>query len=310
MKVYHHIEALPELNQTVFTQGTFDGVHLGHVSLLNELVHQAKMIGGESVLLTFWPHPKFMLFPDDNQLKLLQSLEEKLEAFEQIGIDHVLVLPFTQAFSAQLPLDYIKEFLVNALNMHTIIVGYDHRFGKHREGDIHMLRQYASAFNYKVIEVSARDVDQIAVSSTKIRNALNAGQIELANDYLGRPYSFSATVVRGKQLGRTIGYPTANLELPFKQKLIPAKGVYAVRVYLNGQLLNGMMNIGDNPTIQDKPFSIEVHLFDFSTDIYDQTLKVEMLAWLRSEKKFSGLDELARNLKFDETHAREKLSGI
>ncbi len=310
MKVYHDIEALPELNQTVFTQGTFDGVHLGHVSLLNEVVTQAKRIGGESVLLTFWPHPKFMLFPEDNELKLLQSLEEKLEAFEAIGIDHVLVLPFTQAFSAQLPLDYISGFLVNALNMHTIIVGYDHRFGKNREGDIHLLKQYASTYNYKVIEVSAKDVDQIAVSSTKIRHALNAGQIELANDYLGRPYQLSGTVVSGKQLGRTLGFPTANIELPFKHKLIPAKGVYVVKVWVQGQAHYGMMNIGDNPTIADKSFSIEVNILDFNADIYGQTLRVDMLSWLRSEKKFKDINELAQNLKLDETHAREKINSL
>lgn len=310
MRVFHSTDQLPEFQGTVFTQGTFDGVHLGHRKILSRLREEAKASGCESVLLTFWPHPRLLLYPDDTQLKLLQTLEEKLVQLESCGVDNVVVLPFTRAFSNILPEDYIKEFLVNKLNIRKAIVGYDHRFGRNREGDIAMLRHFASVYNYSVTEIAAEDIDHITISSTKIRNALLQGDAETAAAYLGRPYSFSGTVVHGRKLGRELGFPTANLELRDRFKLIPANGVYAVRCRIAGETFGGMMNIGINPSIAGKGFSIEVNLFDFNRDIYGQDLEVAVIARLREEKKFQNLEELARYLHADKTHAVEKIASL
>lgn len=309
MRVYYSINELPAFKGTVFTQGTFDGVHLGHQKILERVQAVARKSGGESVLLTFWPHPRLFLFPEDNNLKLLQTLEEKLFWLEK-WVDHVVVLPFTRDFSMMLPEDYIREFLVNRLNINTAIIGYDHRFGKNREGDISLLRSFENVYHYKVLEISAEDVDHITISSTKIRNALLAGDPETAHDFLGRPYSFSGKVVRGMQVGRKIGFPTANLQIGEAYKLIPAHGVYAVRCSFDGQKYGGMMNIGDNPTIPGKPFSIEVNLFDFDGDIYGKILEVEVLTRLREEKKFRNLEELASFLQEDKKNAIEKIAHL
>jgi riboflavin kinase/FMN adenylyltransferase len=282
-------------------------VHLGHKKILKRLKDERIKAGGESVLLTFWPHPRLLLFPDDNQLKLLQTLEEKLEQLELAGVDNVVVLPFTKEFSQMLPEDFIKDFLVNSLNVHTAIIGYDHRFGRNREGDIHLLKSFEKQYHYKVLEIGPEDVDHITVSSTKIRNSLLTGDVETANAYLGRPYSFSGKVVHGKKLGRTIGYPTANLDVLNPNKLIPAIGVYAVQCMVDGQLYGGMMNIGNNPTVPGKGFSIEVNIFDFSADIYDKVIEIFVVARLRDEKKFGNLEELALILQLDKKNALEKI---
>lgn len=307
MRIFNSTDQLPEFSNTVFTQGTFDGVHLGHQKILKRLKDESIKAGGESVLLTFWPHPRLFLFPDDNQLKLLQTLDEKLEQLEKAGVDNVVVLPFTKEFSQMLPEDFIKDFLVNSLNVHTAIIGYDHRFGRNREGDINLLKSYESQFNYKVLEIGPEDIDHITISSTKIRNSLLVGDVATANTYLGRPYSFSGKVVHGKKLGRTIGYPTANLEINHPNKLIPAIGVYAVQCKVDGQIFGGMMNIGNNPTVPGKDFSIEVNIFDFSADIYDKVIEIFVVAWLRDEKKFGNLEELALILQLDKKNALEKI---
>lgn len=310
MRVFNSIEELPEFSGTVFTQGTFDGVHLGHRQILNTLRDEAHRTGSESILLTFWPHPRLLLYPDDNQLKLLQTLEEKLEVLADCGVDNVAVLPFTRHFSNMLPEDYIKELLVNKLCIRTAIVGYDHRFGRNREGDIQLLRTYAPIYHYNVTEIAAEDVDHITISSTKIRHALLSGDVETANAYLGRPYNFKGTVVHGKKLGRELGYPTANIEIAERFKLIPANGVYAVSCAFEGKVYNGMMNIGVNPSIAGKGFSIEVHLFEFEGDLYGKQLDVKVLARLRNEKKFSDLKELAQFLHNDKLHALKKIASL
>lgn len=310
MKVFHSIEALPEFTNTVFTQGTFDGVHLGHQKILKRMKEEAETSGGESVLLTFWPHPRLLLFPDDNQLSLLQTLEEKLEILSECGVDNVIVLPFTREFSNILPEEYIRDFLVNSLDIHTAIIGYDHRFGRNREGDINLLKKLSGQYHYKVLEIGPEDIDHITISSTKIRNSLLSGDVETAAAYLGRPYSFSGKVVKGMKLGRELGFPTANIEIEMRQKLIPANGVYAVQCKFEGQIYGGMMNIGNNPTVANKPFSIEVNIFDFDRDIYDRQLEVMVISRLRDEKKFDNLADLSLILQLDKKNAIEKISRL
>jgi riboflavin kinase/FMN adenylyltransferase len=303
MQVFQNLDHLPEFHKTVFTQGIFDGVHLGHQKLLEKVVDYTKSIGGNSILLTFWPHPRLLLYPEDNDLKLIQTLDEKLKVIESLGIDTVIVLPFTKLLSETLPSDYINNFLVNTLNVHTVMVGYDHRFGKNRAGDIHVLRQYSSVYNYVVNEIAAKDIDDITISSTKIRNAILEGDMEKANQYLGRQFSFSGIVVKGLQLGTKLGYPTANVQINDKNKIIPANGVYAVRALVHDKLLNGMMSIGENPTVENKSFSIEVNLFNFNSNIYGKEITVFPIKKIREEKKFENLDELVQNLQIDKTYA-------
>lgn len=310
MRIFHSLDNLPEFNHTIFTQGTFDGVHIGHQKILETLVNKANEINGESLLLTFWPHPRLFLFPDDNDLKLLQTLEEKLEVLEKCGIDNVIVLPFTKAFSHILPLDYIKDFLVNQLNVNTIIVGYDHCFGRNREGDIALLNANANKYKFNVEEIPAKDIEHIAVSSTKIRNSLQNGDIDTATKYLGRYYSFIGKVVHGRKLGRTLGYPTANIEINEKYKLIPAIGVYAVKCIIDNITYNGMMNIGFNPTIVDKGFSVEVNIFEFEADIYDKEITVLMVGKIRDEKKFDNLDTLVLSLQQDKIDATKLFNTL
>jgi riboflavin kinase/FMN adenylyltransferase len=247
------------------------------------------------------------LFPEDNELKLLQTLEEKIDELEKAGVDNAVVLPFTREFSQMLPEEFIKDFLVNSLNIHTAIIGYDHRFGRNREGDIQLLKSCQSQYNYKVLEIGPEDIDDITISSTKIRNSLLSGDVDTANAYLGRSYSFSGKVVHGKKLGRTIGFPTANLAINHPNKLIPAIGVYAVQCKVDDRIFGGMMNIGNNPTVPGKDFSVEVNIFHFSAEIYDKVIEIFVLAKIRDEKKFRNLEELALILHLDKKAALEKI---
>lgn len=310
MRIFESLDHLPEFKPTVFTQGTFDGVHLGHQKILHQVKQATEAIGGESVLLTFWPHPRLLLFPEDNDLKLLQTLDEKLKVIEQCGIDNVVVVPFTKNFSNILPEEYIHHFLVNELNIQLAIIGYDHRFGRNREGDINMLKANADKFHYKVQEIPAEDLNHITISSTKIRNALVEGDVKTANQYLGRPYNFHGKVVHGKKLGRTLGYPTANLEIENQYKLVPAKGVYAVKVLINNTQYGGMLNIGDNPTVPGKNFSIEVNIFDFDANIYGEIVEIQLIDRMRDELKFENLDVLVQNLHADRLHALSILQSL
>ncbi|HOY49980.1 MAG TPA: bifunctional riboflavin kinase/FAD synthetase [Flavobacteriales bacterium] len=309
MQVHYSLESFPKLSFPVVTTGTFDGVHLGHQTILNRLQELARKYNGQSVVITFHPHPRQVLRPDDHSLQLLTTLPEKIARLEVSGIDHLLVIPFNKEFAELSSQDFIRQVIVEAVNTRKLVIGYDHHFGKNREGSFEHLRQFGPQYGFEVEEIPAQDIDQVAVSSTKIREALSRGDIHTANRYLGYAYPFNGKVVRGKQLGRTIGFPTANLELEGLGKLIPANGVYAVMVNSGSGIFNGMMNIGFRPTVSDeKVRSIEVHLLDFEGDLYEQNMKVKLIARIRDEKRFASVDELRDQLKLDRVQALKYLS--
>jgi riboflavin kinase / FMN adenylyltransferase len=286
---------------SILTIGTFDGVHLGHQKILKRLQELKEETGFQTVVLTFEPHPRKVLFPDQKDLKLLTLVDEKLALLKEYGVDITIVYPFDKAFASIEPESYISNILVKSAKVKQLVIGYDHKFGKNRGGDINVLRHYADFYQYKVEEIHALDVDSIAISSSKIRHALEAGNIELANSYLGHPYFFYAEVIHGKHLGKTIGYPTANLFVEGSEKLIPRIGVYFVEVVINSAKYFGMMNIGYNPTTDlDMNVKVEVHVFGFNENLYGQKIRVNLLCYLRDEKKFNGIDELTRALKEDE----------
>ena len=297
MKVYNSIYSFDYSNKTVVTLGTFDGVHIGHQSILKKLVNY-KETELESVVLTFFPHPRMVLKQDDS-IKLLSTIEEKAELLENSGIDHLIVHPFDTTFSNLSAEEFVKEILVNKLHIKKIIIGHDHRFGKNRTADIHDLIAFGKKYNFEVEQISAKEIDEISISSTKIRKALLNGNIKLANQYLGHNYSIFGTVIDGKKIGRTIGFPTANINIAEDYKLLPKNGVYVVSSEINNKLFYGMMNIGNNPTIGENEQSIEVHFFDLNEDIYNQKLKIVFLEHIRDEKKFNSIEELQSQLEND-----------
>jgi riboflavin kinase/FMN adenylyltransferase len=303
MKVYKDINHLPQFKNAVVTIGTFDGVHLGHTQIIDQLIKEAAIIDGTPVLITFYPHPKQVIETTKKPLYTLNTPEEKYKLLYSKGIDNIVVVPFTKAFAEQPPLNYIKDFLVDKLNPSTIIIGYDHRFGKNREGDYKLLEKEALNYQFKVKEIPEHVLQDVTVSSTKIREALLNGDIETVKNFLGYEYFFSGKVVEGNKLGRTIGYPTANIELEDANKLIPANGAYAVDTEVAGKKYKGMMNIGVRPTVDGTKRVIEVNIFDFDTDIYGETIKVIIKKRLRSEVKFNGLDELKAQLAKDKIEA-------
>ncbi|MDX5480203.1 MAG: bifunctional riboflavin kinase/FAD synthetase, partial [Hymenobacteraceae bacterium] len=258
MEVIRDIAAFPQLSHAVVTSGTFDGVHIGHQKILRRVMERARQSNGQSVVITYWPHPRLVLFPEDNTLKLLSTIEERIEQLRSFGIDYLLIIPFTKEFSRTSSRSFITDVLVKALNTKVLVIGYDHRFGKNREGSFEHLKTHAAKYGFELEEIPRQDVDDVGVSSTKIRKALEQGDIETANRYLGRFYSLTSEVVEGNKLGRTIGYPTANLALPAAHKLIPANGVYAVWVKLGEERFAGMMNIGLRPTVDGKQLTLEV----------------------------------------------------
>lgn len=305
MNIYYDFSSISAIKNPVLTIGTFDGVHIGHKKIIDQLNEEASKIGGESVLFTFFPHPRMVIFPESHGLKLIQTQEEKLEKLKEMGLQNVIVFPFTFEFSRLTALEFVRDMLVNQLHVKKLVIGYDHQFGKNREGSIHFLRDVAETYEFEVIEIPAQDIDAVHVSSTKIREALNTGDIEKANDYLGAPFQLSGTVVKGKQLGRTIGFPTANIQLANDLKLIPQNGVYAVKVFYQNECLKGMMNIGVRPTIEGKNDpTIEVHIFDFDQTIYGDNLRVELYKKTRDEQKFNGIEALKNQLKLDEISIR------
>jgi riboflavin kinase/FMN adenylyltransferase len=310
MQVYNSPDEIPSFSGLVLTQGTFDGVHLGHVKVLESVVREAKNSGLQSMLLTFFPHPRLVIYPNENPLRMLNSLDEKIQLVEACGIDHMFVMPFTSEVAALSPLDYVRGLLVNKLRVETVIVGYDHRFGKNREGSFTDLLEYGEMFNFKVKEIPAGEIDHIAVSSTRIRNALLSGDLTLANQLLGHPYELYGTVVHGKKLGRELGFPTANIQIEDPYKLIPATGVYAIRAHLPSGIYGGAMNIGNNPTIPGKGFSIEAHLFGFSEEIYEIAIRFELIAYLRPEYTFSNLEALTQQIAQDCENAKMALAVV
>jgi riboflavin kinase/FMN adenylyltransferase len=307
LKVYHSLDSFTPLKCAVATTGTFDGVHLGHQKILNQLIDTAEKEKGESVLLTFHPHPRLILQPDV-ELKLLSSLEEKISLLSETGLDHLIILPFTKAFSRTPSLDFVREILVNRIGVKHLVIGYDHHFGRNREGSFEHLKEFGPTYGFTVQEISALDIDQVNVSSTKIRAALKEGNVELAETYLGHPYTISAPVVKGDQLGRTIGFPTANLDINFSHKLIPADGVYAGFVGFNGMRYVAIANIGRRPTVQSEERKVEVHAIGLEGDLYGVQLNFEIKFRLRDVMKFDSLDLLKAQLEQDKVIALQRLA--
>lgn len=313
MKVHRELAgSLPEFRNAVVTIGAFDGVHLGHRQIIAQLKAEAARINGETVIVTFHPHPRKIVSSVPGDIKLLNTLNEKIALLSETGIDHLVVVPFDHRFSNQPAEAYVTDFLYRYFKPHTIIIGYDHRFGKGREGDYHLLEDFGKQLGFEVKEIPEQLQNQIVVSSTRIRQAIAQNDIATANALLGYPYFFEGLIVEGNQLGRTIGYPTANLHITSEEKLIPGDGVYAVQVNIKDAnnstvFLNGMMNIGVRPTIGGRKRVIEVNIFDFDADIYGQVLQVHVAHYLRGEVKFNGLEELKAQLQKDKEAAIAQL---
>jgi riboflavin kinase/FMN adenylyltransferase len=325
MRIYYHIDQLPFFQNSVITIGTFDGVHTGHAQILEQLRAEAARIGGETVIVTFFPHPRKVVRGGSTDVKLLNTLEEKIQLLSWQGVDHLVVVPFTEAFSQLTAEEYIREFLCRKFRPHTIIIGYDHRYGRGRLGDYHLLEEFSQSEGFVLQEIPVHLLDAVSVSSTRIREAIGQADIGTANQLLGYPYFFSGQVAEGRRLGRTIGYPTANLVVGSPEKLIPADGVYAVEVAVlasdavsltipttvdapaaapwDGVQWKGMMNIGMRPTVDGRERTIEVNIFDFNEDLYRRELRVAVRRWLRGEEKFNGLDGLKTQLAKDKLDA-------
>jgi len=309
LKTFHDISTFETNEKTFVTIGTFDGVHFGHKEIISKLVEDAKRAGKKSVLLTFFPHPRMVLQKDPN-IALINTIEERATLLKKTGLDYLIIHPFNIAFSKLTAFDFVRDLLVKQLNISKLIIGYDHHFGKNREGNIEQLTEYSQQFNFSVQEIPAQDIDNVSVSSTKIRKALASGNLKTANKYLGYHFMLSGKVVNGKKLGGKIGFPTANIEVIETYKLIPKTGVYVVKSTINEQAIYGMMNIGNRPTVSGKHQTIEVHFFDFNSDLYHQYLTIELIYFLRDEKKFDTLELLISQLQEDEKIARTHLKGL
>ncbi|HEY0667578.1 MAG TPA: bifunctional riboflavin kinase/FAD synthetase [Sphingobacteriaceae bacterium] len=329
MKIYHHINEFKAIKNAVVTIGTFDGVHVGHQKILARLKELAQEIEGESVILTFFPHPRMILHPEDLDLKLITTMAEKAVLLEQAGIDHLIITPFTRDFSNLTPEDYIKHVLVEKIGTKKIVIGYDHHFGKDRQGSLNDLQQFSRMYDFEVEEIPEQDVNDVAVSSTQIRSALLSGDIATANEFLGYSYTLTGRVVRGDQLGRTLGYPTANLFVEETYKLIPGDGIYAMLIEMVGKsevrspksgvgrletgvgrlktqdLKKGMGYIGSRPTINGMTRNIEVNIFDFNEDIYNEKITLHFLEFVRHDEKFSSLEDLKTQLAKDKIKTLE-----
>lgn len=307
MVIIESHQPIPAITNAIVTSGTFDGVHFGHQKILKKIVNTAKEIGGKSVVLTFWPHPRFVLFPEEKTLKLITTFEEKAKLLEQVGIDYLVKVEFTKEFSEMSSESFIQSLLVEKLKTKKLVIGYDHRFGKNRSGSFEYLKENSERFGFEVEEIPRQDIDDVGVSSTKIRQALFHGEVDLAAEYLGRPYSLSGLVVEGKNIGTELGFPTANIKVAEDFKLIPKDGAYAVRVNAGATWYNAMLNIGVRPTVGGLHRVIEAHLFDFNQDIYGETVQVEFVKFLREEKKFDSLDDLKTQLEKDKISSQALL---
>jgi len=310
LKVHYSFESYINIKKPVVTVGTFDGVHIGHQTIIERLKTIAKKIDGETVLLTFYPHPRKVILNDQSNLKLINTKNEKIKLLEQYGLDHLFIHPFNEEFSRISPTSYVRDLLVNQLKTNHLVIGYNHQFGRNREGNLTLLRELSSIYDFNIEEISAQQINEIKVSSTKIRAAIEAGNIATANNYLGHTFSISGKVIQGNKLGRTIGFPTANIKIDESDKICPPKGVYAVRVKLDNQTLNGMMNIGTRPTIEKEQTTLsnEVHIFNFNKDIYNLTIQIEFIARIREEKKFNDINGLKQQLIDDQKKSMEILS--
>ena len=307
MKIYEGLEGFTPVKNAVVTSGTFDGVHLGHQKILTRIREIARSIQGETVLITFWPHPRLVLYPNEHNLRLLSTFEEKTKLLRQFGIDHLITIPFTQEFSQMSSAEFIEKVLIDAIQTKKLVIGYDHRFGKNREGSFEYLKANSSDFGFDLEEISRQDVEEIAVSSTKIRKALESGDVKTAESCLGRPYELNGLVIKGQQIGRSIGFPTANIHIPNDYKLIPKDGVYAVEASVDGTLYKAMLNIGNRPTVDGTKKTVEANLFDFQGDLYDKQITVYFHEFLREERKFDSLEALKAQLFQDQKSARSLL---
>lgn len=306
MRVFQGFEQLSAIPNPVLTIGTFDGVHVGHQKIIQRLNEEAKRINGESVLFTFYPHPRMVLYPENHGLKLIQTQVEKIDKLRRYGLQNVIVHPFTKEFSRLTALEFVRDYLVNQLHVKTLVIGYDHSFGKNREGNLQFLKDVSETYGFEVIEIAAQEIDEVNISSTKIRRAIEEGDLLKAQEYLGEPFELFGTVVHGDAMGRQLGFPTANLDVDSEVKLIPHSGVYAVNVLLdNGRILEGMMNIGTKPTVSDhSKQSIEINLFDYHGDLYHQHITVQLLKRFRDEVKFDSVSDLQSQLIKDESSIR------
>jgi riboflavin kinase/FMN adenylyltransferase len=301
MKIYRSIEDYDEDKRSVVTIGTFDGIHLGHQKILSRLIKSSKNKDLNSVVLTFFPHPRIIL-NKYNEVKMIDTLDEKIIHLNEIGIDSLVIHPFNKSFSLLSANQFIKDFLVDKLKIKHIIIGYDHRFGKGREASVTDLKNYADDYDFTVEEIKAQEIEKITVSSTKIRNSINQGDIKTTEKYLGRYFNLTGKVVKGDGLGKKINYPTANIFIEETYKIIPKDGVYLVETIIKDKLFKGMMNIGHRPTIGTNVKSIEVHLFNFNEDIYGQVISIKMISKIRDEKKFSSIQALKEQLVKDENY--------
>lgn len=299
MKIYHHISDFTKLDNAVAAIGTFDGVHYGHRKIINRLCELAKATGGESVIVTFFPHPRLIIDPENQNLKMINTIAEKAALLEELGVDHLIITPFTRDFSNLTAEEYIKDVLVGTIGIKNLIVGYDHRFGKDRKGGMAELIKYAEPLGYQVEEIPEQDIHDVSVSSTKIRKALLEGDVALAREFLGYNFSVYGRVIKGDKIGRTIGFPTANIFIEESYKLIPSDGIYAVTIGMNSQSYKGMAYIGQRPTINGMTRNIEVNIFDFNQEIYGQYVTMYFMEFLRHDVKFTGLEALKEQLKKD-----------
>ncbi|MBL4624229.1 MAG: bifunctional riboflavin kinase/FAD synthetase [Flavobacteriales bacterium] len=303
MKIYNNIDEFKGCKNAVVTTGTFDGVHIGHQKILSKLSAIAQKIDGETVLLTFHPHPRIVLQPEENDLKLIDTIGERVNLLELQGVDHLIIHPFSKEFSRLSSIEFVRDILVNQIGTKKLVIGYDHHFGRNREGSFEHLVEYGPLYGFDVVEISAQDVKDVNVSSTKIRNAIIKGKIDIANQYLGHLFSFTGMVTRGNQIGRKIGFPTANISIE-KHKILPAVGVYAVDVVHHEKTYKGMLNIGVRPTMHNSDsLTAEVNIFNFDKEIYDQEIVLSIKKRLRNEQKFENVDLLKIQLKEDKIMA-------
>ncbi|HEX9150457.1 MAG TPA: bifunctional riboflavin kinase/FAD synthetase [Flavobacterium sp.] len=309
MKIFHSINDFSSTKKTILTLGTFDGVHIGHKKILEKLIQKSKNENYESLVLTFFPHPR-MVLQEHSDIKLLNTIDEKIDLLEQIGIENLVIHPFDETFSRLSAEEFVKTVLVDRFHIQKIIIGYDHRFGRNRTANIDDLIDFGKQYDFEVEQISVQEINDISVSSTKIRKALLEGNMDLANKYLGYDYFLTGIVVKGKQLGRTIDFPTANLKIEENYKLIPQNGVYIIKSIVNQKTVFGMMNIGFNPTVEGQSQSIEIHYFDFNEDLYDQKIRVSMLYRIRSEQKFESVALLKEQLEKDKKTALTYLNKI
>jgi riboflavin kinase / FMN adenylyltransferase len=302
MQVHRSIENLPHFTNSVITIGTFDGVHEGHKKIIDALIREARSVNGESIIITFHPHPRKIVNPNQH-LQLINTLPEKIELLKKTGIDHLVIVPFNEQFASQTAIEYIENFLISKFHPHTIIIGYDHHFGKGREGNFMLLAEKADYYNYRLLEIPKYILQEVAVSSTQIRKALLESNVEEANKLLGYNFFFEGVVIKGDQLGRKLGYPTANLEYTDTDKIHIGHGVYAAYTEINGIMYKGMLSVGDRPTLQNSNVRVEINVFDFNSEIYGEVIRVFVKEYLRGQEKYPSLEQLKKQLAIDKQNS-------